>query len=332
MSPTLIWPVPTTDGCCGGPAGLLHDRAEVARIHAGTGGAKAGEADAARRQGKAAAKPAAALKNLGKGQVSAISASFDPFWRRIVNQATNLSPCGNNMTPAKAGDRVRRHEAATLPHPACAEPRKAGPKLCHSRADGRGPGPGARAAYRRHPDRQSGRHHAPRAGSAGRGGRDRLRGHPRHPQAARPLWHRNAADALSRPQRRRGAAEDLGAACGGRSGGAGFRRRHAARFRSRLQAGRRRARGRPRGDHAAGRFRDAGGAHGRRASDRPFLLRRILAAEGRRAPHAHRGAGAHSGDAGAVRERTAAWRFARRSRGRIGRARSGGLPRTDQAA
>ena len=31
---------------------------------------------------------------------------------------------------------------------------------------------------------------------------DRLRGHPRHPQAGRPLRHRDAAHALSRPQRR----------------------------------------------------------------------------------------------------------------------------------
>ena len=67
--------------------------------------------------------------------------------------------------------------------------------------------------------------------------RHRLRGQPRHPQAHRALWHRHAAHALSRAQRRRGAAEAARAAGRRASGRAGIRCRHAADLRSRLQAG-----------------------------------------------------------------------------------------------
>ena len=63
----------------------------------------------------------------------------------------------------------------------------------------------------RDPDRQSRRHHLARARDARRRRPDRLRGHPRQPQAARPLRHRDAAHALSRAQRRGGAAEAAGA-------------------------------------------------------------------------------------------------------------------------
>ena len=66
-------------------------------------------------------------------------------------------------------------------------------------------------------------------------------------------------DALPRAQCRRGAAQDHRAA-GGRPGGrAGVGRRHAADFRSRLQAGARGGRGRPRRHRIARRVRRAGG-------------------------------------------------------------------------
>ena len=48
--------------------------------------------------------------------------------------------------------------------------------------------------------------------------RHRLRGHPRHPQAARPLRHHDAAHALSRAQRRRRRGPKLLAALGGGRG------------------------------------------------------------------------------------------------------------------
>ena len=99
-----------------------------------------------------------------------------------------------------------------------------------------------------------------------------------------------------------------------------------------LQAGARGPRRRPRGDRLAGRLRGAGGAHGRGPADRPFLLRRLPAGEGGAAARPHRRARPHSGDAGAVRERPAACRRARRSRRRAWRARGRGLPRAHQAA
>ena len=51
-----------------------------------------------------------------------------------------------------------------------------------------------RPARCRHADRQSRRHYPARVGDAGRRRPDRLRGHARHPQAARPLRHHHAAD------------------------------------------------------------------------------------------------------------------------------------------
>ena len=98
-----------------------------------------------------------------------------------------------------------------------------------------------RAAYRRHPDRQSRRHHAARARNAGRRRRDRLRGHAGDAQAPRPLRHRDAAHALSRPQRGQGAARAAAPARRGRGDCAGLRCRHAAYFRSGIQARARRA-------------------------------------------------------------------------------------------
>ena len=163
--------------------------------------------------------------------------------------------------------------------------------------------------------------------------RHRLRGHPRHPQAHRALRHRDAAHALSRAQRRRGAAETSGAARRRASRGAGIGCRHAADFRSRLQAGARGARGRPHRDRAARRVGGARSARRRRFADRPLFLRGLSAAEAGGAAKAHRRARSHSGDAGAVRKRAAHCRRARRScRRASGTAQRRDLPRADQAA
>ena len=89
-------------------------------------------------------------------------------------------------------------------------------------------------------DRQSRRHHAARAGNAGRRRHRRLRGHARVARAARPLRHPPATTRLSRAQCRRGRAEADRGAAGRAERGAGLGRRHAAGLRSRLPAGRRR--------------------------------------------------------------------------------------------
>ena len=103
-------------------------------------------------------------------------------------------------------------------------------------------------------------------------------------------------------------------------------------LRSRLQAGAGGLRSGTHGHRAARRVGGAGGAVGRRPADRPLLLRRLPAAEAGGAAEAHRRARRHSGNPGAVRERAAAGRDARRSGRRAGRARRGDLPRADQAA
>ena len=121
-----------------------------------------------------------------------------------------------------------------------------------------------------------------------------------------PLRHRHAARALSRAQCGSGAAEAAGAAGRRRDRRAGVGRRHAADLRSRLQARARGLRGRLRRDRDARRLRGAGGTDGSGAADRPVFFRRLSAGEGRPAGGTHRRAGAHSGDAGAVRERPAA--------------------------
>ena len=155
-------------------------------------------------------------------------------------------------------------------------------------AGDRGAGARARPACGGDPDRQSARHHAAGARDAGGSRSDRLRGHPRHPQADRALRHHHAAHPLSRAQCRAGAAEADGAAGAGRRGGAGVGRRHAADLRSGLQAGARGRRRRPCGDRGARRLGGAGGAHHQRAADRPLHVRGIFAAARRPAAQAHR--------------------------------------------
>ena len=126
---------------------------------------------------------------------------------------------------------------------------------------------------------------------------------------ARPLRHRHAAHALSRPQRRRGAAEAAGAARRGRGRRAGFRRRHAAGLRPRLQAGARGARAGRSRDGVAGRVRGARGADGQRGlpTDR-FFFEGFLPAKEASATHPHRRAQPHPGHARPVRDRPAARR------------------------
>ncbi len=163
---------------------------------------------------------------------------------------------------------------------------------------------------------------------------DRLRGHPRHPQAPRPLRHRDAADALPRPQRRGGAAEAAGAA----------RRRRAPSRWSRMPA--RRSISDP-GFKLVRAAREAGHAvtavpgasavlaalAGRGPADRPVLLRRLPAAEGRASARARIAELARIPATLVLFEsgpRLAA-ALADLADG-LGRARGRGLPRADQAA
>ena len=89
----------------------------------------------------------------------------------------------------------------------------------------------------------------------------------------------DAAHALPRTQRRRGAAEAARPPRRWASGRAGIGRRHAVDLRPRLQAGASGLRGRSRGDRAAGRVRGLGCIVDRGPADRPFLLRRFSAAQ-----------------------------------------------------
>ena len=122
----------------------------------------------------------------------------------------------------------------------------------------------------------------------GRRGRDPRRGHARLAHAARPLRDRTRRSrpitSTTPPSARPRRAQAHG---GGSGAGAHLRRRHAADFRSRLQARRRGGRRRAsRSTRGAGRLRGARGALRRGPADRPLLFRGLPAAEERRAPRA----------------------------------------------
>ena len=90
-------------------------------------------------------------------------------------------------------------------------------------------------------DRQPRGRHAARARGAARGRRRRLRGHPPHPRAARPLRRRRDARQLPRAQRARARRRARGEDARRRGRRARVRRRHAARLRSRASCSSRRA-------------------------------------------------------------------------------------------
>ena len=184
----------------------------------------------------------------------------------------------------------------------------------------------------RHADRQSRRHHVACAADACRRGPDRLRGHPRQPQAAGALRHRDGDHGLSRSQRRGRAPGPAQAHRRGCRGRADLRCRHAGDLRPGLQARARGARARPCGHRVARRLIGADRFGRVRIADRPLPVRGLPAAEDDAAARPDRGIVAHSRQSRAVRRRFAHCRDLVRPRGRIRRARSRDLPRTDQAA
>ncbi len=113
------------------------------------------------------------------------------------------------------------------------------------------------------------------------------------------------ADALSRAQCRAGTAQASRPHSRRRRGGADLRCRHAARLRSRLQAGARGARPGLDGDQHSRRLRRARRPDQRGPADRHLPVRRLPAAEiGPEARAAHR-AESRAGDADPVRDGTA---------------------------
>ena len=190
------------------------------------------------------------------------------------------------MTPSRGRLQCRPCSDKRADIRACSRPKDATSRRRRPVEASRRPA-GARPASCRNPDREPARHHPAGAGNPRRGRRDRLRGHPRHPQAARPLriatpltpYHEHNAEA-ARPKL-------LARLAAGRGRRARLRRRNAAGFRSRLQAGAGGARGRPRRHRGPGPLRRAGGADRCGPADRPVLLRGLPArrrtARGRRA-------------------------------------------------
>ena len=156
----------------------------------------------------------------------------------------------------------------------------------------------------RDPDRQSRRHHDARAGDAGRRRPDRLRGHPRHPQAdssatrSRPRLRPTTTTTPRRRGRkcwnswRQGASvalvSDAGTPLISDPGFKLVREVCAAGIAVTALPG---------ASSVLAALVVAG------AADRPFFLRGLFAVEAGRAPHAHCRAGADRRDAGAVRIR-----------------------------
>ena len=215
------------------------------------------------------------LKNATRGRRTVHDCNL-AYCRRMVNQAKSLGFCG-----AVCRWRETERSGATSLQAA----KVSAPALPRRPLSGRDP------------DRKSARHHPARARNARRRRCDCLRGHPRHPQAARPLRHHDAAHALSRAQCRRGAAEAVSAACRRRRGRARLRCRHAADFRSRLQAGARRRAGGSCGTAVAGRVVGAGRPGGAGLPTDRFFFEGFLPPKAAQRRTRHRGTVAHSGDA-----------------------------------
>ena len=162
---------------------------------------------------------------------------------------------------------------------------------------------------------------------------DRLRGHPRHPQAARPLRHRDAAHAYHEHNAATARPKLLARLAGGRRRRAGFGCRNAAHLRPRLQAG---ARSAARRVIASPRARRVVGArrHWSSRACRPtvFSSRDFCRPKQAARRDAHRELARIPATLVLFESGPRARRRARRSRRRLGRARSRDLPRTDQAS
>ena len=214
----------------------------------------------------------------------------------------SAAPMKKAAIPASAAEPARRAELS--------RPRRADP----------GPAARARALRRRHADRQSRRRHAARSRGARRGRRHPRRGHPRfahillsHYGIETPLapYHEhNAAEA--RPRALRRMAEGQALALISDAGTPLISDPGYKLVAESIAAGL----------AGHGRARRLGGARGplrRRPADRPLLLRRVPAAEERRAPGAHQRAGERARHARLLRGAEAARRVARRSRARTRR-------------
>ena len=113
---------------------------------------------------------------------------FRAYCRRLVNQMERIM---NPLPPGGPIDdavKPRRYNGGHA--------ERSRQKLRPGRAADRAAVARRRPAPGRHPDREPARHQPPGAGNAGRRRPDRLRGHAGDAQAARPLRHRDPADAL----------------------------------------------------------------------------------------------------------------------------------------
>ena len=183
--------------------------------------------------------------------------------------------------------------------------------LRYRRAQDRRPPAGARPLCRRHAHRQSRRYFDSGAGDAGRRRPHRLRGHAGDRRAAAPLWHRHAAHRLSRPQCRSGS----GRSCSPPSPRARRWRWSATPARRSISdPGYKLVREAREAGHAVvpvpGASALLAGAGRRGPAHRRLPLRRLPAAEIRRAADAPRRTGGGAGDARLLRDRPAARRRA----------------------